>query len=94
MATLLRTSSILILHGGTEESWRQLETQATRLRAEVGDEAGQRLVIRGLPSEGSGFRELHIQEVMVDSSIEWLDEVFSPVRPAVPEALETQTGAH
>lgn len=94
MATLLRSARILILHGGTEDSWRQLETQVSRLRAEVGEEAGRRLETGVLPTEGAGFRELHIQQAMVDASIEWLDEVFPPVRPAVPEALETQTGAH
>jgi pimeloyl-ACP methyl ester carboxylesterase len=94
MATLLRSASILILHGGTEDSWRQLRTQISRLRAEVGEDTAQRLETGVLPTEGSGFRELHIQQVMVDSSIEWLDQAFFPLRPAALEALETQAGAH
>jgi hypothetical protein len=62
--------------------------------AEVGEEAAERLMTGVLPTEGSGFRELHIQQAMVDSSIEWLDQAFLPLRPAALEALETQAGAH
>ena len=63
-------------------------------RAEVGEEAAERLMTGVLPTEGSGFRELHIQQAMVDSSIESLDRAFLPLRPAALEALETQAGAH
>ena len=94
LATLLRSARILILHGGTDDSWQQLRTQISRLQAQVGEEAGKRIETGALPTEGSGFRGLHKQQAMVDSSIEWLDELF-PLSPrSTFEELERPAGAH
>ena len=74
LATILRSASILILHGGTDDSWSKLRTEMAELRSEIGEEAGARLVSGMLPSEGPGFRELRFQQAMVDASIDWLDQ--------------------
>ena len=63
----------MILHGGTDDSWRSSRTEIAELRSEIGEEAGARLVTGALPSEGPGFRELRFQQAMVDASVDWLD---------------------
>jgi hypothetical protein len=78
----------MILHGGTDDSWKRLGTEVEELRSEIGDEAGVRLVTGTLPSEGPGFRELRFQQAMVDASVDWLDRSL----PAVDEAA-AQDGA-
>jgi pimeloyl-ACP methyl ester carboxylesterase len=76
VGTILGTANVLILHGGTEESWTRLRTQIDHLTNELDDERAARLVTRTLPSEGPGFRELRFQQAMVDACLEWLDELF------------------
>jgi pimeloyl-ACP methyl ester carboxylesterase len=82
LATILRSTSVMILHGGTDDSWKRLGREVEELRREIGDEAGVRLVTGALPSEGPGFRELRFQQAMVDASVDWLDRSL----PAVDEA--------
>lgn len=94
MATILGSGSILIQHGGSQESWRQLRTQADRLRAEVGSEAAERFVLEALPTEGSGFRELQIQDAMIASTVDWLDRAM-PAAPSVAmQGLEPHAEAN
>lgn len=76
LATILQSTSIMILHGGTDDSWRKLRIQIARLKHEISEEAGARLVTGTLPSEGPGFRELRFQQAMVDATIDWLDRVI------------------
>lgn len=76
LATILQSTSILILHGGTDDSWENLRTQIAGLRSEVGEQAGARLATGTLPSEGPGFRELRFQQAMVDASVDWLDRTL------------------
>jgi hypothetical protein len=79
VGTILRTAHVLILHGGTEDSWARLRIQIDRLTNELDDEHAGRLTTRTLPSEGPGFRELRFQQAMVDACVEWLDELFPDV---------------
>lgn len=94
MAAILRSGSILIQHGGSKDSWRQLRTQASRLRSEVGSEAGQRFVLEALPTEGSGFRELQIQDAMIGSTIDWLDRALPAAPGTAARALEPHAEAN
>lgn len=73
LATILRRTSIMILHGGTDDSWTKLRKEIAALRTEIGDQAGVRLVTGALPGDGPGFRELRFQQAMVDASVDWLD---------------------
>jgi len=83
LATILRSTSVMILHGGTDDSWKRLGTEVERLRREIGEEAGVRLETGTLPSEGPGFRELRFQQAMVDATVDWLDRSLPGVEEAV-----------
>jgi pimeloyl-ACP methyl ester carboxylesterase len=94
MAEILRSGSIQIQHGGSKDSWRQLRTQADRLRSEVGSDAAERLVLEALPTEGSGFRELQIQDAMIASTIDWLDRAMPDAQGVAMQALEPHAEAN
>jgi pimeloyl-ACP methyl ester carboxylesterase len=76
LATILRSGNVLILHGGTEDSWEKLRGQIARFRNELDDDQAARLMTDTLPREGPGFRELRFQQAMVDSCVDWLDDLF------------------
>lgn len=76
LGTILASARVLILHGGTQDTWPRLRGHIDRLRAELDDERAEHLTLRALPTEGPGFRELRFQQAMVDECVEWLDEIF------------------
>jgi pimeloyl-ACP methyl ester carboxylesterase len=76
LGAILRSGSVLILHGGTEDSWEKLWGQIARFRNELDDDQAARLMTETLPREGPGFRELRFQQAMVDACLGWLDDLF------------------
>jgi pimeloyl-ACP methyl ester carboxylesterase len=93
LATILSSGSVLILHGGTEDSWGKLRGQIASFTNELDDERAARLRTGTLPREGPGFRELRIQQAMVDSCIEWLDELFPRAERVGDDLVEPSQAA-
>jgi pimeloyl-ACP methyl ester carboxylesterase len=93
LATILRSGNVLILHGGTEDSWEKLREQIALFTNELDDDQAARLMTRTLPREGPGFRELRFQQAMVDSCLAWLDELFSGSEVAREDLAERSQAA-
>lgn len=76
-ASAVRTSRLMFLHGGTEQSWEQLRAAASKLEREAGPRSGDRVHLWTMPSEGrSGFRPLANQQAVIDSIVRWMDLSF------------------